>query len=70
MKIPKVLIFRAMRKIEKATLQAPVRISQVVISGLDCNVNLTENVEVISSFHSESQKFYTDFLIRKAYILK
>ena len=48
--IPKALIFDAMRQIEEITLQAPVRIGDVVISHLldqDCNVIVTKNVDAV-----------------------
>ena len=49
--IPKDMIFRAMQEIEKITLQAPVRIGDVVLSNLlgqDCNVIVTKNVHAVS----------------------
>ncbi|MBR2822465.1 MAG: DUF1667 domain-containing protein [Clostridia bacterium] len=45
--IPKARIFDAMEEIRKVTLQAPVQIGDVVISGLlgqDCDVIVTKNV--------------------------
>ena len=49
--IPKAMIFDAMREIEKISVQAPVRIGDVVIShllGQDCNVIVTKNVNAVS----------------------